>query len=351
MELINQDEFDGFINMLNNTSKTTDVIKIINDYVTLSIKRYNLNTNNNIQEPAINLIIPRESAKGTILELRGSIKGQYHNLSNEFIPFKIPNNGLVNKSLQSGKIIYEEDTSSENSIFKQGIINDSTKSELVIPVLVSGKPIGAIDFLSQETKGIPYELHNVFKDIVRYSTKAIDCGRIKITNHYDSLMKDALNRKCFFEALDLILKEAYANRNPITLVFADIDNFKSYNSQYGHMKTDNLLKELSGEIASKLRARDIFGRIGGDESCFAFNTYVTEKEHEVINKIMEAGKRIRPEITLSLGAVTIKEVNHATPSLDDLLIRCDDLASQSKKEGKNQAIIEQDYSYKIKLTY
>lgn len=80
----------------------------------------------------------------------------------------------------------------------------------------------------------------------------------------DSLTKLYNSRKFFRE---LILETQRANRynTPLSLILLDIDNFKSYNDEFGHMEGDRALAVLADVIKKDLRRVDNGFRYGGEE--------------------------------------------------------------------------------------
>jgi diguanylate cyclase len=55
------------------------------------------------------------------------------------------------------------------------------------------------------------------------------------------------------------------NRQPFSVAFLDLNEFKVVNDRYGHTAGDSLLKQFSEELRSNVRPSDLVGRWGGDE--------------------------------------------------------------------------------------
>ena len=84
----------------------------------------------------------------------------------------------------------------------------------------------------------------------------------------DLSLKDALtglpNRSLLYERINSRL----SLRNPLTptvVIFADLDNFKEVNNNYGHDVGDAMLKEVAHRLTKVVRNEDTVARLGGDE--------------------------------------------------------------------------------------
>ncbi|WP_146804461.1 diguanylate cyclase domain-containing protein [Bisbaumannia pacifica] len=73
------------------------------------------------------------------------------------------------------------------------------------------------------------------------------------------------NRALFFSHLDKAIQLALRQRQPLALMFIDLDKFKPVNDTHGHGVGDRLLIAVARRMEARLRASDIIGRIGGDE--------------------------------------------------------------------------------------
>ncbi len=78
------------------------------------------------------------------------------------------------------------------------------------------------------------------------------------------------NRRYFDAAMEQLVARAAAERMRVTVVLFDIDDFKTYNDQYGHETGDALLREVGVLLRRCSRERDIVARYGGDELAVIF---------------------------------------------------------------------------------
>ena len=144
------------------------------------------------------------------------------------------------------------------------------------------------------------------------------------------------NKKFFYDKLALKAK----NKELITLVIIDIDDFKLYNDNYGHIKGDEALKNIA-MLTKRVFENDVVCRFGGEEFCIISNNpkeEVINKAKNLINKLYELNiehdySKISDRITISLGIENaIVESNEDAESLIKIT---DEKLYVSKKCGKN----------------
>jgi diguanylate cyclase (GGDEF)-like protein/putative nucleotidyltransferase with HDIG domain len=153
--------------------------------------------------------------------------------------------------------------------------------------------------------------------------------------HRDTLT-ELLNRRGFQEAFDLELERARRADDPLTLIAADLDDFKRLNDQHGHPAGDAALRRVAATISSSKRGFDVAARIGGEEFALlavnsdAHGAYMLAER--IRTQIEEEGKGL----TASFGIATFPQ--HGGSS--DALIRAADQALYAaKKLGRNRSVI------------
>ena len=86
---------------------------------------------------------------------------------------------------------------------------------------------------------------------------------------FDQAMEDPLtgvfNKRYFDLILDHEIREAKRYKNPLTLIFLDIDGLKKYNDRFGHPTVDLLICQFADLLEKLLRSADVLCRWGGDE--------------------------------------------------------------------------------------
>ncbi|GEM85170.1 EAL and GGDEF domain-containing protein [Meiothermus hypogaeus] len=90
--------------------------------------------------------------------------------------------------------------------------------------------------------------------------------------YHDELTK-LPNRRALRRAAEELLSKAAVQKIPISLLYLDLDNFKTVNDTLGHDVGDELLVEVSQVLSKQLRTDDMLARLGGDEfACILYNT-------------------------------------------------------------------------------
>lgn len=88
--------------------------------------------------------------------------------------------------------------------------------------------------------------------------------RLRHTAGHDSLT-DLPNRALLIDRVQTALTRVRREKNHLSLLFIDIDGFKSVNDRYGHPVGDKLLQKIAQRLRTCVRESDTVGRLGGDE--------------------------------------------------------------------------------------
>ncbi|TVQ30619.1 MAG: GGDEF domain-containing protein [Phycisphaeraceae bacterium] len=192
-------------------------------------------------------------------------------------------------------------------------------------------------------------LENLARVMAGWLTLADQQSRLRDAAFKDHLT-GAWNRRYFDKALPLILERARNRRNDIALMVFDIDDFKIYNDRFGHSAGDEILLETVRMLQSVIRPSDRVCRIGGDEFAVIFNDpdgprVPSTRKHLSVSDI---ARRFQRQIcdhrfpklgAQAPGALTISGGLATYPwdasDSEGLLERADQLALESKRQGKN----------------
>ncbi|MEA1885405.1 MAG: diguanylate cyclase [Thermotogota bacterium] len=215
-------------------------------------------------------------------------------------------------------------------IFVTALNNSGNESE--------GLNLGAVDYIRK-----PYNI-----DIVKVRVR----NHLKMKAYRDKLIKlsktDRLttipNRRAIMEAFEKETKLAFRNQQSIGFIMLDIDFFKNYNDNYGHIAGDVTLFSVAQAISNTLkRPTDMVGRYGGEE----FLCILPDTDKEGVMKISEdmlaavSDLRIPRHyseaadvITISIGACSL--IPDPEKHVEDYIDLADKALYHSKKTGRNK---------------
>jgi diguanylate cyclase (GGDEF)-like protein len=152
-----------------------------------------------------------------------------------------------------------------------------------------------------------------------------------------------VNRRRFVEALESEIARASRLGAPLSLLFADLDDFKRVNDCRGHAAGDDALRTFADLLRDALRGIDTAARMGGEE--FAVLLPGTELEGAAA-----VAERIRTELSdraiqrdaVGGGGLTtsIGVVQYRSGTPDELIRRADAALYRAKEQGKNRVTTE-----------
>lgn len=140
----------------------------------------------------------------------------------------------------------------------------------------------------------------------------------------------------------------------LALLFADIDNFKSFNDTYGHLVGDEVLRTVGGTLNSLFRTDDVVARFGGEEFVVLVEcpdpanvASIAERMRQRIETttLSHEGKILA--VTISVGGVWC--IPHVAPEylpqfVTMMIKTADECLYHCKRNGRNQCqILQVDY--------
>ena len=155
-----------------------------------------------------------------------------------------------------------------------------------------------------------------------------------------------LNRRAFDQELERQWTHVRENGSQFSLVLLDIDHFKKFNDEYGHLAGDDCLRVVGAAVNSAARNADVIARYGGEENAIilpatdpAQAVIVAEAVRSAIENlnIPHAGN---PEggskVTISLGVATaLAREGGAIRMPESLVLSADKALYMAKAEGRN----------------
>jgi len=149
-----------------------------------------------------------------------------------------------------------------------------------------------------------------------------------------------LNRRAFFERLQLSLDLMEREEISFALAYIDLDDFKEINDRDGHDEGDRVLRLVAGTLEKSIRHSDVVARLGGDEFALLFYGVSPEQASIFIAKIRRAlhlaFEMDNMSVTCSIGCVTFKALAH---DINSIIKAADMLMYKVKRGGKDGVVI------------
>ena len=130
------------------------------------------------------------------------------------------------------------------------------------------------------------------------------------------------------------------NAQPLCMLMLDVDHFKPYNDQHGHLAGDYALCLVAHTLRQQLRLKDSLARYGGEEFVILLPGIDDQEGRRIGQRLRESLEQvpsfyspigILPGVTASIGLAQMQ----SRDSLEGLIARADKALYQAKQQGRN----------------
>ncbi len=150
------------------------------------------------------------------------------------------------------------------------------------------------------------------------------------------------NRKAFEETLNARIQEAGSSKNGLCLLIIDIDHFKRFNDEHGHLVGDEVLRFTARKIKSQVKGNDFVARVGGEEFAVLLPDTPLKGAQAVAENIRaffstatlktSGSDKTLGKLTVSIGVASYR----AGESPKDFVQRADEALFTAKAGGRNR---------------
>jgi diguanylate cyclase (GGDEF)-like protein len=221
--------------------------------------------------------------------------------------------------------------------------NDS-EAILVAPLLVGDAVVGTLNVWREDDH--PWFLEEEALLLPRFASLAAIAyansaqrEQLRAQTLTDELT-GLFNRRHFERGLSGTLEEQHKLGAPTSVVYLDLDGFKSINDSFGHDAGDQVLREFAEVLRTQIRRGDIACRTGGEEFCIVLpQTSLAEAEQlawRVVGTVRTARLGPRADLTVSAGVATSPRSGE---DLERLVRQADDNLLRAKREGRNRVVV------------
>ena len=223
-------------------------------------------------------------------------------------------------------------------------------SAMFVPILFVGKCVGVLSVQSFQHDAYDHRDVGLLEACALYVGARMENerGREEASRLERIATTDALtglaNRRAFDATLDTEWKRCRRHALPLSLLLIDVDFFKQFNDEYGHVTGDACLRDVARALeGAAKRPGDLAARYGGEE--FALVLPGTDRPGAIALaesfrsavaqlQIPHRGSSLG-SVTVSIGAATIAPEEHGA-SIDEIVRRADALLYAAKTAGRNR---------------
>jgi len=190
--------------------------------------------------------------------------------------------------------------------------------------------------------GISVAALDYLMNVVSEWDRAVVAETEQIEDLTDAATLDGLTglytREVFEQWLEKSVAESQRYGDMLSLLMADIDDFKEINDTYGHQTGDEVLSKIGSDILDNLRSADFAARYGGEELAVILPHTDLASAYTVANKICSSvDKRFKADlhVTISIGLACWQE---EMSDAEGLVQAADKALYRAKNRGKNRVV-------------
>ena len=178
---------------------------------------------------------------------------------------------------------------------------------------------------------------------ISYFTRMRECN-VKLAElaTHDPLT-GVLNARAYYAQCDQYICRTSRRTAGYSVLFIDLDHFKSVNDNHGHAAGDTVLKTVAESLRANIRRSDILGRIGGEEFAIFLpdtNTVDASQVAETIRVAIEASMPNIGERTLKITAsIGVAGSTETTQSMLHIQQQADQAMYKAKSQGRNRVSV------------
>lgn len=259
----------------------------------------------------------------------------------------------VDDSSLAGRVVQN------NPAERQGAMADDTfqssnrslhqvESEIGIPIVAHNRVIGVLVMQSTRPQAFGADDERLLGIVTEQIGVALDNAnhrtQVQAQARLDSLTQ-VLNHGAFVTALHAMVEDVNRDDSALSLIMLDVDLFKAYNDQFGHVAGDAALKTTVQAIKANVKRRDAVGRWGGEEFGVALSGATKSQARMVADRIRDTlgslepvdrlGRRM-PAPTVSQGISTLGE---DAANADQLVDVADQALYRAKEQGRDIVVV------------
>jgi diguanylate cyclase (GGDEF)-like protein len=251
--------------------------------------------------------------------------------------------------MRNGEVFYSGDVMADRRVNRADGV--ASAAAIGFPLECRGRTVGAL--VAMDRPGSARE-PKIASPTLTALLAALEPGAIALDNALRMQRAEALsvtddltqlyNSRYLTQVLRRETKRASRSGRPLSLLFVDLDGFKSVNDRHGHLFGSRALVEAASVIRASARETDMVARFGGDEFALVLPDTGSEGAAAVGDRIRDRiaaftflqGDGLDIRLTVSVGVATLPDV---AASAEQLIQAADEAMYWVKDHGKNGIFI------------
>lgn len=233
-----------------------------------------------------------------------------------------------------------------NHFFDKTIVDEIKKfdPEFIVP-LKSDKGLNGIYLQGHKENNEKYSQEEILfaVNILSFASIALENANLYRKATVDRMTKLYTHHQ-FQKVLEEEIEKATDSNKRFSLIIFDIDHFKSFNDNYGHLQGDVIIKEIAAIIQESIREFDFAARYGGEEFSLILPdttldnaAIIAERLRKTIEDYDFPGESQTFKVTISLGVAYFDK--NFVKCNNDIIKAADRALYYSKEHGRNKVSI------------
>lgn len=205
------------------------------------------------------------------------------------------------------------------------------------PLKVGAMKVGTLCLLDDKPRSFSNDELALLKDLAEMVQQELTTLHLATTDELTTLS----NRRGFEALGRQALSVCRRLRKPATLLFFDLDHFKSINDRHGHAEGDRALQGFARVLLQVFRDSDVVGRLGGDEFVVLLTDTLPAATGAILSRLHEALDHYNKKanrgyaIRFSVGQIEFDPVRHL--DMRSLLADSDAAMYAQKQKRRREA--------------
>ena len=161
-----------------------------------------------------------------------------------------------------------------------------------------------------------------------------------MTQNITDSLTGLYNRRHIFQMAEQMVENSNRYGHPLSFAIFDVDNFKQFNDNFGHIEGDRALAQVGKITRKTTRKSDISGRYGGEEFCVIMPSTTIDSGVRVAERLKGAMEKETQKADLVSGLTISIGIAQLKPKWTflDLLNKADGKLYDAKIAGRNRVV-------------